>query len=667
MIKKEARRETWQKSSVFFIAGDLSKLKIAVDEACKCKTQGEAAEVYCSYGIPVFPCEWRPEKQKDGSFKLNKRPLRELGEGGLYLASASQEVARLRWTQWPEALIGVPGGRRTGIWFLDIDTKDGHGVDGLEAWERLKQEYGPVDTRSHITGSKGFHEIWLWDPDRPVECKTGRLPEGMDVKGEGGYVIFPPSPYTINEESFSYGVANNCDPVAGPDWLYDLIRPKKSKGDGHYTDPGSGFNWSSGFGSKKLKECCELVQTAQQHHWDEACRKVFYFGRLCGGGAYDPGEALKKLLEAAEANTSAPDDYKVRRGDTPSNVERAFLKGVADPSGPFADDASLEDFCAYLPQHNYIFIPTRELWPAASINATIPSVDKDLKASLWLDQNRGVDQMTWAPGEEMVIHDRLVADGGWFDKPGKAAFNLYKPPIIEPGESSKAGPWIDLVRKVYPDDAEHMFKWWAQRVQQPGIKINHCILMIGAPGIGKDTMLEPVKYAVGAWNFHEVSPQTLLGRFNGWLQSVILRVSEARDLGEMNRYAFYEHTKTLAASPPDALMVDEKNLREHYVPNCVSVVITSNYLTGGIYLPDDDRRHYVAWSSLTNADFEEGYWSRLWQWYEEEGYRHVAAFLHEYDISKFNPKAPPIKTTAFWQIVEVKQGSRKCRVGRYYR
>lgn len=423
---------------------------------------------------------------------------------------------------------------------------------------------------------------------------------------------------------------------------------QQPKGD---TTTGS-FVWSSGFGAKKLKECCDRVRDAKQHHWDEACRKVFFFGRLCGGGAFNADEALKSLLKAAAENTTAPDDYKFKIRETPSKVERSFLNGVADPSGPFLEEAWLEDFCAYLPQHNYIYIPTRELWPAASINAVIPSVDKDLKASVWLDQNRPVQQMTWAPGEEMFIRERLIADGGWFGKEGATCFNLYQPSIIKGGDASRADRWLELVHKVYPNDAEHIITWCSQRVQRPGEKINHGLLMIGDPGIGKDTILEPVKYGVGPWNWHEVGPQALLGRFNGFLKSTVLRVNEARDLGEMNRYAFYEHTKTMMAAPPDTLPVDEKNLKEHQIINCVGLVITSNHLTGGIYLPPDDRRHYVAYSTLTSAEFDEGYWTRLWKWYEREGYRHVAAYLHEYDISMFDPKAPPVKTDAFWQIVQ---------------
>jgi hypothetical protein len=47
----------------------------------------------------------------------------------------------------------------------------------------------------------------------------------------------------------------------------------------------------------------------------------------------------------------------------------------------------------------------------------------------------------------------------------------------------------------------------------------------------------------------------MLGRFNSFVKSVILRVSEARDLGKLNRVQFYDHMKTYTASPPDVLRV----------------------------------------------------------------------------------------------------------------
>ena len=102
------------------------------------------------------------------------------------------------------------------------------------------------------------------------------------------------------------------------------------------------------------------------------------------------------------------------------------------------------------------------------------------------------------------------------------------------------------------------------------------LVLGGEPGIGKDTMLEPVKHAVGPWNFAEVSPQQAFGRFNGFLKSVVLRISEAKDMGEFDRFKFYDHMKTYLAAPPDVLRVDEKNLREHSVVNVCGAMMTTN-------------------------------------------------------------------------------------------
>jgi hypothetical protein len=315
---------------------------------------------------------------------------------------------------------------------------------------------------------------------------------------------------------------------------------------------------------------------------------------------------------------------------------------------PNADaGVTLADFRAYLPDHSYIFTPTGTFWSAAGVNACFRK-----GASTWLDRKQPVHHLTWAPGHPMLIENQLVVDGGWIERNGVTTFNLYRPPTLKPGDPSKAGPWLELVRKVYPEDAGRLIMKLAHRVQRPQEKINHAMVLGGAPGIGKDTALEPVKRAIGAWNFKETSQQQILGRFNGFLQSVIMRISEVRDLGDFNRYQFYEHTKAYFAAPPDVLRVDEKNIPEHDVMNCTFAILTTNRLTDGIYLPPDDRRHDVMWSKLTKDDFEEDYWKGIWGWYDAGGDSHVAAYLAALDISAFNPKAPPPKTAAFWSIVD---------------
>src|SRR6516164_6123368 len=132
--------------------------------------------------------------------------------------------------------------------------------------------------------------------------------------------------------------------------------------------------------------------------------------------------------------------------------------------------------------------------------------------------------MIWAPGLPMIVSDKLLIDGGFVDRFGVTSFNLYQLPTIIPGDAKRADRWLEHIYYVFPDDADHILNWLAHRVQRPEEKINHALVLGGNQGIGKDTLLEPVKPAVGPWNFKEVSPPQILGRFNGFLKSVVLRV-----------------------------------------------------------------------------------------------------------------------------------------------
>jgi hypothetical protein len=343
--------------------------------------------------------------------------------------------------------------------------------------------------------------------------------------------------------------------------------------------------------------------------------------------------------------------------------------GVADPNAASSDGVELNDFYAYMPTHQYIFTPTREMWPGTSVNARLPPVallksdgtpvvdakgkPKFTSPSSWLDRQRTVEQMTWAPGELLVIIDRIISDGGWISHPGLSTFNLYRPPTIELGDATKAGRWVDLMRKVYPHDADHIMDYFAHRRRYPDEKPNHALVLGGGVGIGKDTLIEALKEAVGPWNCKEASPQDVMSGYNDFMRSVVLRISEARDLGDVNRFAFYEHSKTLIATPPDVARVNAKYIPQHYVLNRCGVIFTTNNKADCLYLPADDRRHYVAWSDLKKEDFAPEFWLDFYAWYQTgAGFGHVAAFLAERDLSKFDAKAPPKKTAAFWAIVD---------------
>lgn len=330
---------------------------------------------------------------------------------------------------------------------------------------------------------------------------------------------------------------------------------------------------------------------------------------------------------------------------------------------PF-DRSTHDAFFYFAPSGKFIDRLTREQWPAKSVDAHVKwgtrmirssdGTEKEVRTppSKWLEKNRALHQLSWLPGAGEVAEDIVIMEAGTVPSPGNRVYNLYRPPAIMDGDARQAGKWLDHVHLIYPDDADHLLQWMAYHVQQPAGKCNHAIVMIGSPGIGKDTILEPLRHGVGPWNFVDIKPGQLVARFNGYRRNKVIRVNEAHDTGdEITRHGMYEAAKVLIAAPPEILLVDEKNLPEHAIPNKCGVVFTSNHPTDAMYLPADDRRHYVAASKADKGMFSADYMADLWAWYEAGGLGHAVAYLRDLDITSFNPKAPPPLTPAFWTLV----------------
>jgi hypothetical protein len=360
--------------------------------------------------------------------------------------------------------------------------------------------------------------------------------------------------------------------------------------------------------------------------------------------------AVVNHLRALMEGSAAPRDerWKERYAEIPRLVESAETKfGAAEAT---ATSLPVSDFVAFSPDHTYIHRATGEPWTPAAVNARVLPVGS-LAANKWLDRHDAVEQRIWAPGESEIIENRMVAEGGFFAKPGARIFNLYKPPMVVVAADQDIKFWRDHLYTLWPRQADHIEKWFAFKTQQPGDKINHGLLLGGDPGIGKDAVIEALKRAVGSWNFKEISPQAVLGTFNEFARTVVLRISEAKDLGDFDRFSFYEATKTLMAAPPDTLRINEKYGKPYHALNVVGVIITTNHKVSGLFLPADDRRHFVAWSVREQAQFDADYWAKYWGRMESGGATAVAAHLRSLDLTKFNPKAPPERTQAFWEMV----------------
>ena len=203
-----------------------------------------------------------------------------------------------------------------------------------------------------------------------------------------------------------------------------------------------------------------------------------------------------------------------------------------------------------------IYLPCKTMWPNAGIDDRLPPMpllDANgnpvkntkgkvvmVKATERLAKERSVVALTWDPGKPEFIRDCVVVDGGYIEKSGATTYNFYRPPPnTKLGNAAQAARWVEHWKLLYPDDTDHIIAWLAYRVQRPGDKINHALVLGGAPKIGKDTLLEAVVRTVGEWNFLNIKLNHLVGKNNNFLKTLIVRLNEVRDLSYYSSFLFF--------------------------------------------------------------------------------------------------------------------------------
>lgn len=128
----------------------------------------------------------------------------------------TEEEVQARWNRWPNANIGVVTGAVSGVLVLDVDGKEGA--------ESLKQ-FAPVPVTWRSTTGRGEH-LWFKHPGGVIRNFARRLP-GLDLRGDGGFVVAPPSTHRLGSR---YGwtippeEAELADP---PAWLLELTNKQQ--------------------------------------------------------------------------------------------------------------------------------------------------------------------------------------------------------------------------------------------------------------------------------------------------------------------------------------------------------------------------------------------------------------------------------------------------------
>lgn len=168
-----------------------------------------AALAFAKRGIPIFPCVPR-----------GKKPINKHGCLG---ATSDPAVIRDWWLREPNANLAVATGARAGIFVLDVD-----GNEGESSLRHLVSTYGDLpNTVEYTTGGGGRH-IWFRLPEGPAEIRNSvsRLGAHLDVRGEGGSAIVPPSIHGSGRR-YRWSPTSAHAIAEPPDWLIALVRKPK--------------------------------------------------------------------------------------------------------------------------------------------------------------------------------------------------------------------------------------------------------------------------------------------------------------------------------------------------------------------------------------------------------------------------------------------------------
>lgn len=129
-------------------------------------------------GLPVFPL--KPK----GKTPLTRHGFKE--------ATTDPKQISAWWDNEPMANIGIATGGPAGLLVIDLDVDEEKGVDGRETLRKWEGQHGklPDHTWLAITGRGGYHYFY----HDPFGSRSGTgLYEGIDIRGDGGYIVAPPS------------------------------------------------------------------------------------------------------------------------------------------------------------------------------------------------------------------------------------------------------------------------------------------------------------------------------------------------------------------------------------------------------------------------------------------------------------------------------------------
>jgi len=269
----------------------------------------QAALAYARAGYLVFSC------------RQDKTPYVKWRDD----ATTDEGTIRQWWRDQPDAMIGLPTGSASGLFVLDVDIhkKTGEAI-GEQTISRLGLEHALKEVPTASTPSGGRH-CYFRHPGDGWGNTAGKIGEGVDTRGEGGYIIAPGSNNGAGAYQWIGASIFDRSPPELPGAIKKaLTAPETGPERTCNLDGDDASKWAD----RALTE--ELARVATAHKGarnDTLNRAAFSLGQIVGAGHLDRARVEAELMETALR--VGLDEDKIR-ATTKSGLEA----GENQPRGP---------------------------------------------------------------------------------------------------------------------------------------------------------------------------------------------------------------------------------------------------------------------------------------------------------------------------------------------
>lgn len=220
---------------------------------------------------------------------------------GLHEATTDPDLIAAWWRRWPDANVALRTGAGSGLVVIDVDPARG----GDASLAALTAAHGHPDTLTVATGGGGRH-LYFTHPGSAVRNSAGVLGAGLDVRGDGGYVLAPPSRHVTGG---TYRWDSWQAPAPLPAWLHDLFQRPMPAPDARRPPAlcAPGRDVDSAWARQALAGEVARVRHAEPGRRNtDLNRAAFCLGQLVASGHLDADVVTGLLTDAALAAGLGP-------------------------------------------------------------------------------------------------------------------------------------------------------------------------------------------------------------------------------------------------------------------------------------------------------------------------------------------------------------------------